>query len=622
LERPGSFFADIGKAQIKGVVDLIGYDTLRFPFGPHTALGIIASYRNQLATNAQYSLSKISADQSFMIGFRSNFNIGGWNGFLLNTQYPQNNYMGFKLMIEDDLSVKLQGVIQAPAQKVQNLLQQGMGFLSPQRCPTNEAYNNGTNEFIKPTFKPKTQYDHDDEADAEGATQASLEYKRAVSYERAEWEKEHTCPGGLVNTTPGSVAANQIMMAMGSSFRQSELAASLGNSLSAIFDALINNFINKGLNALSSTMTSKPEIDTWTYGGQGFGSSTGTASLLTITSNDKGVIQTEIGRTTTAPLAIVGGTGRYFIRNQIAASNLAKITMDDKGNISVTGIREGSADIVIEDSSNPKKAGVIRIEVYDTAGLRAIPSNVEIKDPSESVTVTIHGGKPQYNITTGPSESIAKVSFTDSILVISGVGPGTTEVKITDAENKSITIPIEVKGTDTAGDGFTTDPSSIKVVSGKNATAQIVGGTSPYTLGEISGIAFTHSITGNTLQITAGYATGTGTLTLTDKDNKKATVSVQIIPDPALVKVTPEQIFMYIGNTKTANITGGTAPYSIKTYGPYAKESESDQRVRFTITGNVLTITGVGTKTVKSEAVISDSKGATFKVYVKVDNFY
>src|SRR6185369_6090297 len=38
IENPESFFRDIAKSEVRSLVDMIGYDTFRFPFGPQTAL--------------------------------------------------------------------------------------------------------------------------------------------------------------------------------------------------------------------------------------------------------------------------------------------------------------------------------------------------------------------------------------------------------------------------------------------------------------------------------------------------------------------------------------------------------------------------------------------------------
>ncbi len=51
--------------------------------------------------------------------------------------------------------------------------------------------------------------------------------------------------------TPGTVIADQLKVNLGSSVRQLELADSLNESLSAVFEALVNQLINQGLSSLS-----------------------------------------------------------------------------------------------------------------------------------------------------------------------------------------------------------------------------------------------------------------------------------------------------------------------------------------------------------------------------------
>ncbi|MEK7551482.1 MAG: hypothetical protein AAB532_02690, partial [Patescibacteria group bacterium] len=45
LENPKSFFKDIGKYEIKTLIDTFGYDSRRFPFGRDFALNTINSYK-------------------------------------------------------------------------------------------------------------------------------------------------------------------------------------------------------------------------------------------------------------------------------------------------------------------------------------------------------------------------------------------------------------------------------------------------------------------------------------------------------------------------------------------------------------------------------------------------
>ena len=279
-----SIFKDIAKTEVKNMVDIFGYDPNRFPFGKDFALNIINSYKSQLETNAQYTLSNVITDPVLLKSYRNDFNTGGWDAFLINTQYPQNNPVGFQMLVTEKLAEKVNGYAENKVQQVQTALQQGQGFLSPKKCETNPAYNNGTNEFNPPRYN-QTAFNAANPPPSCDPTlpdcvaenqEYYANYDILLAKDKSAWGIENGCvksdgTSGLVATTPGSVVASQITNAMGSTMRQSELGAALGSSLSSILDALMNKFIGSGLSALTTTTNSTPK-DNWSYNGQTLGS--------------------------------------------------------------------------------------------------------------------------------------------------------------------------------------------------------------------------------------------------------------------------------------------------------------------------------------------------------------
>src|SRR3989344_506674 len=272
VENPKSFFTDIVKYEVKGFVDQIGYDSLGFPFGRAMALNTIYTYRRTFSDNAQYSLGRVTNDPAYLNNYRNNFSAGGWEGFLLNTQYPQNNSIGFRMLATEEISKRINvNDIQTGIGQVQDTLQKGLGYLSPQTCPSNPSYNNLQNQWNKPSFN-YAEYNRTNPAPEFVGNTIDLgawvaERDRAV----AEWSKTNTCPGGLQNTTPGSSVGAMVNKALGGTADQTTLAAAMGNSVSAIVDALLNRFLQEGLNKLSSAVNPPPPVDDWTYEGQGLG---------------------------------------------------------------------------------------------------------------------------------------------------------------------------------------------------------------------------------------------------------------------------------------------------------------------------------------------------------------
>ncbi|MEI7709379.1 MAG: hypothetical protein WCI76_01550 [bacterium] len=503
IENPESFFKDIAKSQLKFIVDAIGYDTFRFPFGPQTALNAIASYKGQLQINAQYTLSKVINDPDFLIRYRSNFNYGGWNGFLINTQYPQNNYIGFQNLIQENLASRLAGTIVAPAQKVQQTLQQGLGFLSPQKCPDNPNYNNGVNEFLKPTFTPKSTYVP---PTGENPTEAQYlkadnDYNSAVATEKSTFyakDGPNYCPGGLVSTTPGSVAANQIFSALDTPRQTNTLAGAIGNSLedsvAAIFDALINHFLEKGLNALSETISGKPSIDNWSYQGQGVGSG-GTITTSTAFLNLPTDVSVSVGQSSS--IDISGGNGIYCLQSitncpsTVTIGGVATVKISgnaDARKLTVTGLAHSlkptQTQVFVTDTMGT--SSTIHITVNDVGEFAIIPASPLKTTVNGSISATLSGGKTPYTLNTDKNKgsvvdpSIATIAFAGTDFVVTGQSRGVTYATILD--NAGHSIPVEIDIASNASFALGVDPKNIQLDGlGDTKNITITNGNPPYT---------------------------------------------------------------------------------------------------------------------------------------------
>lgn len=257
VENQDNFFKDIVKYEVRNVVDQFAYNKAKFPFGRDFAINTIEAYRRQLNANYEYTLSSVINDPVYLEQYRTDFNVGGWDGFFINTQYPQNNYIGSQMLFSDDLARRLDGTTSNVAQKVQDTLQKSNGFLAPETCPSNPKYNNLKNAFRQPTFdytnfaKTYTGPTATGDSTAEEIAAAGKAYDDALAKAKAEWSAKNTCPGGLQTTTPGSIIGDQVSTALNSKFKQAELAAAVGNGLATVFDALLNKLIGDGLKKLS-----------------------------------------------------------------------------------------------------------------------------------------------------------------------------------------------------------------------------------------------------------------------------------------------------------------------------------------------------------------------------------
>lgn len=632
LENPDSFFKDIVKSELKNVVNMFGYDSLLYPFGRQFALNTINSYRSQLADNAGYTLSNVM-NETEQYNYRNNFNYGGWNGFLTNTQYPQNNYLGFQMLATEELARRIQGITQNAGQKVQTALQQGMGFLSPQTCPSNPDYNNGTNEFRKPSFQYDAPFECSgamsrDPAEMAAYSQCEREWEAGKEASQREWAEKNTCPGGLVNTTPGSVAANQIFNALDTPRLSTALDGALGNSVAAIFDALISHFLDKGLNTLSNVVSPEPEADNWSYDGNtltgssynaGTGTTTGnagTTEALNIPQN----VSLRVGETTSTPIS--GGSGNYSIQirpNASKATAMIYVSGSSGNKLSITGVAPGTTSVTVQDSYNPDQTVTVTITVTAIGGLKVTPANIST-DIEGEVIAKISGGTGEYSIKigAGADTSTAIATLSGANLIVIGVNNGATSVIIKDSSTPAKEVRVNIR---VGPDVLIFDQSNISIRIGGETSVSISNGKPPYRITSEKKKSVTDAkINLNTLNIT-GLTAGINIINIEDSPTnangplspKKGKVRVEVLPD---LTITPS-ISIKVNGKADLSISNGAPSYTIKT-------NSNPDVVKTEIHLNHLIVTGLkaGTSRVTIEDNSSPEHQTTFVDITVTENLY
>lgn len=291
LENPDSFFKDVTQTQLKAMINFTGLDPQRYPFAKGYWLRTINRYKQTLTYNMESSLSQVTTDPA---GYRRNFRIGGFQGLLDIVEDPNENALGFNITADSTVA---EGIFRE-VNKITTALDQGQGFLSPQICLTN---GNARNPYNQQDFDPDSipynpPYENweikqawDDEESGgfpdpsfSTMSQAKDAYDRQrgtqVDQARAANDAANACPGGWKNTTPGYVAASQIVDALGTPRKDAEMSRAFGMSLASVFDALLNQFLNKGLTQLSNRINPGPQQDNWSYFGVRLDDSTTTPS--------------------------------------------------------------------------------------------------------------------------------------------------------------------------------------------------------------------------------------------------------------------------------------------------------------------------------------------------------
>lgn len=226
-----SYFQSIADGQLLSLVGPLAsiQNQYIYPFGRSVAKSIINSQKSTFENRAQSTLQNSLRDGATTQDFANDFSTGGWDGWFSLTQNDQNNPLGFGIMTSQELADRITRKQESATAE----LLEGKGFLSQKKC---------------------AEYATNDRAD--GKNPADPNDNGTLGRECIRWE----------TVTPGSLIQEQASSSLTSSTRQLELADSLNESLSAVFQALVNQMISQGLNSLSSF---SPQNAPKTFGGLG-----------------------------------------------------------------------------------------------------------------------------------------------------------------------------------------------------------------------------------------------------------------------------------------------------------------------------------------------------------------
>lgn len=246
VENPKSFFKNIGDTQLENLIDTIGYNASKFPYGREVSQALISSYRNKnsdVGKEMTYTLTNIVGSEANK--FQKDFRVGGWAAYEAYSQNPANNAFG-SLFLAADKAAK---IVNAAKQQVEKEIDRSQGFLNQRMC---------TKWKTAPQVAATTQTG----SGQQNPTPTNQFFLGGAQKDSdcLEWK----------TLSPGSIVQSQINQALGSKFAQSQLGAALGNSLSSILNALTTSLFNKGLTALSTIGKddSNSGSTVWSYEGQ------------------------------------------------------------------------------------------------------------------------------------------------------------------------------------------------------------------------------------------------------------------------------------------------------------------------------------------------------------------
>lgn len=151
--------------------------------------------------------------------------------------------------------------------------------------------------------------------------------------------------------------------------------------------------------------------------------------------------------------------------------------------------------------------------------LKLNPAKVEIA-PKATATVTIGNGTAPFTVNSSNTK-IATASLKDKTITVTGVAEGSCYVRVTDKNKQSGQVIVTVK------EPLVVDKASAEVEVGKAVDVTVSKGTAPYKATVKDTKIATATVKDSKVTI-KGVKVGTTTVTVTDKNNKVATVNVTV----------------------------------------------------------------------------------------------
>ncbi len=220
LKDQNSYFSSLENNEADQILGIIGKFKNRkdYPYGREYARSFLNNRINTYDSRSRSSMTFFLPNGNTIQDYSNDFSKGGWNAWFGLTQNPQNNPLGFGLITSDEIAKRSAKA----TQEALNELNWGDGFLSQKKCVKPEDYT-VRNKKKNPCVR---------------------------------WE----------TVTPGTTITNQLNKVLGSPIDQLVMADEVNESLSQVFDALINQAMVFGV----SKIKNKKKINiSDTFGGPG-----------------------------------------------------------------------------------------------------------------------------------------------------------------------------------------------------------------------------------------------------------------------------------------------------------------------------------------------------------------
>ena len=308
-----------------------------------------------------------------------------------------------------------------------------------------------------------------------------------------------------------------------------------------------------------------------------------------------------------ATFAVGGGRAPYSVTS--ANAGVAKVALVGS-NFTITAVAPGTVQVRIVDGEGKDLSIAVTVPSPSSGGVlfTTAPDTVTIA-VTNTATFTVGGGRTPYTVSTA-NANVARIAIVGNEITITAVAPGTTQVRVLDADGNAVAIAVTVPSPPSGGVLYTTAPDAVTVAAGSTASFTVGGGRAPYAVSTANASVAQVAITGNTFTIT-GVAAGTAQVRVIDADGDAVALAVTV-PAAAgggvLFTTAPDSVTLAAGSTAGYSVGGGTGTYNVTTSNPAVATAS--------LAGTALTVNAVAAGTANIR--ISDSAGASDVIAVTV----
>ncbi len=232
----------------------------------------------------------------------------------------------------------------------------------------------------------------------------------------------------------------------------------------------------------------------------------------------------------------------------IHATNANEYSIDDGANFQAgnnfTGLSGGTYEVEVRNSAGCLDSTNVNVSEPAPLAIDSVDKDTAYCGGSGGLTIYASGGNSPY------SYSVDNGSNFQSNNSFTGLSAGTYDIVVEDDSGCTASMTDDVPGSGALSVNVSTTDDTCNSNSG-SATANVTGGTSPYTY---------DWSTGDTTQSISGLGQGSYDVVVTDPNGCEDSVGFTIYNNGTIsASVTPQQTTICEGDTVTLNASGGTS---------------------------------------------------------------